>query len=606
MQLSNRFEYMPIRGLQCQMVLVADNASSLPAVTRQAARQQFRVLCRICVLAIVACQLWVGRYVFDADGTAYVDVARAWLRGDWVHALNPYWSPLYIWLLSAAFAIFHPSAHWELPLIHAVNFIEFIAAFAAWEWLTVEWERWQGPPVYPTLADVTGYCVVLWAGLRLTDLWVFNNADTLVMALLIAATAILIRVRRGVSASRDFLLLGMVLGTGFLAKTAFATVIPVFIVVLAVLLRRWFDRRVLITALMACAVAVPFIAAISITNGRFTIGDSGRLNYSWHVTGMSVEGYKENAYSPGSEIQHPIPVLMQHPRVLSFDQHVIGTYPIHSDVSWWCAGYPVRFDKARQLMILWSDVLFSIYAFRCPAIFLLLLGLAYDASGAAKRFAQAWFIWAPALYFAAIYCPVYSDYRYLAGSYAPIGFALIAAVWQVRMPPHIARISTWAIPVLTAVFLMGGTFRHLLPQIIGDVAGKRAPLSYENVQVAETMLREGLQPGDRVAYIGFELGAVHVGLERAHIVAVVPERVTHDDRLKGRPYVFTFPKPDEFWRSSPETKQRVFDAFRSVSAKWVFADTVPKWADVSGWQVAGKSHEIRDGDRPYTYFRKLQ
>jgi 4-amino-4-deoxy-L-arabinose transferase-like glycosyltransferase len=589
---------------------VTDHVDSPLLTSQEIARERLRRWCRACVLAIVACQLWVGRYVIDADGTAYVDVARAWLRGDWVHALNPYWSPLYIWLLTAALGIFHPSMHWELPLIHAVNFIEFIAAFAAWEWLTSEWERWQGRPASPMLADVTGYCVVLWAGLRLTDLWWFNNADTLVMALLLAATAILIRVRRGVSTNRDFLLLGVMLGTGFLAKTAFLAVIPAFLVVLALLLRSWpqswIDQRVLATALMACAIAAPFVAAISIANHRFTVGDSGRLNYSWHVTGMSVEGYKENAYWPGPESPHPIRVLMQHPRVLSFDQHVVGTYPIHADISWWCEGYPVRFDKARQLMILWSDILFSIYAFRCPALFLLLLGLVYGASEVAKRLAQTWFIWAPALFFALTYCFVYSDYRYLAGSYALIGFALIAAVWHVAVPPLAARISILAIPVLTCVLLMGGSFRHMLPQLILDTAGRRAPWAYLDVEVAETMRRQGLQPGDRVAYIGFELGAAHVGVERAHIVAVIPERVTHDDKIWGRPYVFTFPKQDEFWRSSEQTKQQVFEVFRSVGAKWVFADTVPKWADVTGWQVAGGSPGIREIDRPYTYFRKLQ
>src|SRR4051794_21923589 len=64
---------------------------------------RLRVVCRFCVLALVACQLWVGRYVIDADGTTYVVVARTWLRGDWLHALN---------------------------------FLQFLAAFAAWEWLT--------------------------------------------------------------------------------------------------------------------------------------------------------------------------------------------------------------------------------------------------------------------------------------------------------------------------------------------------------------------------------------------------------------------------------------------------------------------------------------
>ena len=166
-----------------------------------------------------------------------------------------------------------------------VNFLQFLAAFAAWEWLTAEWERWQGPPARPLLVDVTGYSVLLWAGLRLTDLWWFTNADTLVMALLIAATAILVRVRRGVARNRDFILLGVVLGAGFLAKTAFSTVIPVFLVVLALLLRSWLNRRILIVVLVTCAIVCPFIAAISIANGRFTMGDSGRLQRKCPLAG---------------------------------------------------------------------------------------------------------------------------------------------------------------------------------------------------------------------------------------------------------------------------------------------------------------------------------
>ena len=46
-------------------------------------------------------------------------------------------------------------------------------------------------------------------------------------------------------------------------------------------------------------------------------------------------------------------------------------------------------------MIFWSNIKFSIYAFRCPALLLLSLALVYDASGAAKRFARAWFVWFP-------------------------------------------------------------------------------------------------------------------------------------------------------------------------------------------------------------------
>ncbi|MDQ6677274.1 MAG: hypothetical protein M3Z09_08255, partial [Acidobacteriota bacterium] len=126
-----------------------------------------------------------------------------------------------------------------------------------------------------------------------------------------------------------------------------------------------------------------------------------------------------------------------------------------------------------------------------------------------------------------------------------------------------------------------------------------------NADVAENMKHHGLQPGDRVAIIGSSIAAAHVGLERAHIVAVVPERISHDDTRRGRPLEFSFPKPDNFWRSSPQAQQRVFEAFRSVGAKWVFADCVPEWADRTGWELAGGGHKFRIGDLPFIYYKKL-
>src|SRR5579884_4163927 len=224
--------------------------------------------------------------------------------------------------------------YWELPTLHIASFISFCLALAAWEWLVAEWEHWQGPSANPVLTDVTGYCVILWAGLRMPELGWLQNGDCLVLALMLAATAVMVRARRGAATNRDFVVLGLLLGTGYLAKTAFTTVIPVFLVVLALLLRKWFDRRIALTAAVACAVIAPFAAALSLAHGRFTLGDSGKINYSWQVTGISVEGYKENAYWPGPEIKHPIHVLLNDPRVLSYEQHLVGTLPVHSEVAW--------------------------------------------------------------------------------------------------------------------------------------------------------------------------------------------------------------------------------------------------------------------------------
>jgi hypothetical protein len=588
---------------------VVQSENPVAAPTSDRTRQKLRVWCRVVLLVLVACELWTERYITWSDGTAYIDVARAWLRGDWAHALNAYWSPLYIWLIAGVFGIFSPSAHWELPLLHAMDFVGFIVALCAWEWLTWEWEQWQGPSSHPILTDIVGYCVILWAGLHLAELGWFNNADIVVLALMIGATAILVRIGRNGSAPEDFVLLGLILGLGFLAKTAFITLIPLFLLAAAILLRKWADRRLLVTALTACALIAPFVAALSISQGRFTMGDSGRVNYSWQVTGMSVEGYKESAYWPGPEARHPIHVLLKDPRVISFEQHLVGTLPVHADPSWWCEGYPVRFNKTRQLMILRSNIVFCIFMFRCPALLLILICLPFAASDMARRFIRAWFLWVPALFLAFTYCFVFEDLRYLAGSYALIGFALIAAAWRVNLPRLLVVASTWFIPVVTLGLLMGGGFRNIPPQMAAEISGRKLPWGYTNVQVAETLHRSGLTPGDRVAYIGLSINAAHVGLERAQVVAMIPEYITHDNGAWGRPVLIRFPKPHDFWARSREDQDRVFEAFRSVGAKWVFADTVPEWADTSGWQPAAKMddlyHWARPDDRPYVYFRKL-
>jgi len=62
---------------------VANQVNTPLAMKRSTVHGRLRAFCRFVVLVLVACQLWTGRYVIDTDGTAYVDVARAYLQLDW-------------------------------------------------------------------------------------------------------------------------------------------------------------------------------------------------------------------------------------------------------------------------------------------------------------------------------------------------------------------------------------------------------------------------------------------------------------------------------------------------------------------------------------------
>ena len=52
-----------------------------------------RVLCWLVALSLGALQAWALRFPIGEDGVSYLDIADAYLRGDWHNAFSAYWSP---------------------------------------------------------------------------------------------------------------------------------------------------------------------------------------------------------------------------------------------------------------------------------------------------------------------------------------------------------------------------------------------------------------------------------------------------------------------------------------------------------------------------------
>ena len=82
-------------------------------------------------LAIGAAQAWATRFATNPDGISYLDIGDAYWRGDWHHPINAYWSPLYSWILGFFFKVLRPSAYWEYPVVHLVNFLIYVAALSS-------------------------------------------------------------------------------------------------------------------------------------------------------------------------------------------------------------------------------------------------------------------------------------------------------------------------------------------------------------------------------------------------------------------------------------------------------------------------------------------
>ncbi len=573
----------------------------LRAPTRLSARTVLNVF----ALLLAFSQMWVSRGLVDADGISYSDIAKAYVRGDWHNALSSYWSPLYSWLLAVGYLIFKPGIRWETLVPHVINFLAFAGALFAWNWLFREWERWQGPPRYRLLVDVAGFSVITWAGLHLVTIS-FTSPDMEVLALTIAIAALLVRVRRGAAGTVDFVFLGLALAAGFLAKAAYEALIPIILIEAAVLLGTIRSRRLYLAPAIALLIPLPFIIALSVSKGHFVISDTGKLNYSAQVTGMSIEGYKENAYWPGNRARHPISRLLDFPRVTGFESHLVGTTPVHFDPAWWWEGFPVQVNWARQLMILRSNILFCVSRFvLCPALlFLIACALWGDRSRMLRVFRESWFVWLPALAALGLYCLVYTLNRYLAGAFTLIAFCLIAAGWRVRLPRLVA--GGTAVLILLACFVRTDEFVHTPRAFIRDITGKGNPGEINDIKTAENLQRAGLVSGDRVALIGNSIAVAWLSLLGGTTVADVPETIRFNDHRFGRTQTATHEKSDAYWRSDAATKQRVLDAFRSVGAKWVVACNVPKWANTAGWQVAGRSDPVEpEKERPEIFYRRL-
>src|SRR5271165_7685626 len=79
-------------------------------------------------------QAWANRFYMGNDGVPYLDMADAYLRGDWHTAVNGYWNPLYGWLIGLDFMIFRPSPCWEYPAVQLLNFGIYALTVASFEY----------------------------------------------------------------------------------------------------------------------------------------------------------------------------------------------------------------------------------------------------------------------------------------------------------------------------------------------------------------------------------------------------------------------------------------------------------------------------------------
>jgi len=524
---------------------------------------------------------WADHHdLMNADAMSYIDIAEAYLRKDWPEAINTYWSPLYSWLIALGFRLLKPSPYWKFAVVHIVNFGIYLFALGCFCSLMRELvKRQRHEPRLATLPDWAlislGYSLFIWSSLFLITVHL-ESPDMLVAAFVYLATAILLRIRRQPSSWWTFMLLGIVLGFGFLAKSVMLLLTPVFLIA-AVLcvgnLRRGLPRVVIAVALFI-VVAGPFILAMSDQKGALTTGRSGRLNYLWAINGVS------NTHWQGEEPrfgipEHPTRKIFDNPPAFEFARPITGSYPLWYDPTYWYEGSVSHFDWRQQISVFIGGIKSYYELFQSRGLqFGLFVGLValYTLGGRGRLIVydliDRWMLIVFACAGLGLYALVNVQGRYVASFIVLLWLALFSSV-QMSRAPNTERfirsiILVLAIPiVITTVSSSTREAGLTLRQLVRG----EDPAAHEQWQVAEGLRERGIGLGYKVAFIGDSFRAFWANLLGARVTA----EVRRDKVL-------------DFWQADPQVRASLINAFAMADVEAVVAEKPPRGVDLTGWQ----------------------
>lgn len=533
-------------------------------------------------LALGLLHAWLGRYAMNVDGMSYLDVGDSFFRRDWANAVNAWWSPLYPWTLGIVLGLTKPSARWEFPLVHLVNFGVFVVALFAFRFLLHTLLAFGGErasnatpndgQALPEWALVLlAYPIFWWTALEGETLYQVSP-DLAVMGYVCLATGMLMHLRRD-GALWKFAAFGLVLGIGYWTKTV---LFPLGFVTLAAayLWRRsspgWGRGMVVAGLIFLCASAL-LIFFLSHQKGRFTFGDSGKGTYAMAVSPRTSPRNWQGEIPGGGTPIHPTRQLLRHPPLFEFDGPVVGTYPPWTDPSYWNEGLQSHFNLEAQMETLASTapsearLLLRVRPELVTAVIVLALLSGSLWLGGLR---ELWPLLAMSVAGMGIYLPILEVDRYLGGSVLVLFLTLIAAV---RLRPEVQKSGAY---VAVAVFIVMalGTADYTVRVAMNHMAipGTGPNSKWQDVVAAEQLRRMGAQPGDKVAVITDGSGAFWARLGKLRVVAEIM------DTNNGS---------KEFWEAPEEVRQQVYDIFARTRAKLVVTECPPcPPITPSGWQ----------------------
>lgn len=542
-------------------------------------------------------EAWSQRQFINEDGISYLDMSDALLRHNWHLLINPIWSPLYPFLIGIVTWLTHPSAHWEVPLVHVLNFVIFLGALASFEFLLrqvisiLRRENGRGDadsaaPLPIWIWQLLGYSLFAWSTFGM--LWAprMVTPDLCVAMFVYLDAALLLSLRGSTNKLRTCLLLGLALGLGYLAKAILFPLAFVFMVLAFFVIGDW--RKAVLPLSMAfllfCAVAAPLFISMSRRVGHPSYSEVGNLNYAWHVNHVNGGKLALGPFFPSASgappyLKHPLTLLYRHPDVFGFTEPLSLSYPPRVDMEYWGAGTKVVFNLRNQLRAISENLTLLFADFHIVPMSGLIVGafifliVSPNASRRFKNTLRGWPLLVPGVAGLCMYLLVSVEPRYVGPFHVLLLLGLFPGILLENPKDAVKRVVVSTMVIATSLMVLTALF--VFYHLAGFPRGAPGEMLGVFLQVGESLNRAGVGPGEDVAIIGDGSdGCRWARMARVRIVAQILREDTGD-----------------FWRvSDPRVKAEVYDAFARAGAKAVVAEEMPPPSGFADWQRLGDTH----------------
>ncbi len=444
-------------------------------------------------LAIAATQLLlIGNNLTYPDGIAYLDVGEMYFFGGSHHPINAYWSFLYSFILGFIQKWARPPIDFEFWTISAFNFFTLVMTAIVFVFLMrvlIQWWRGLFPATekFCFYTKLFGYFLFAWTTFKATPVDL-PTPDLLVSFFVYLAVLLLLWIASGRKSIFWPILLGIVLGFGFLTKPIMLFITAAFTIIF--LLDRQFSFfkrviRVAILLLVFSSVLFPYVYSISKQSGKFSMGTTGAANYAWFVGGA-----------------HKIPII--HEKLLSKPCNVFEfqvpptvkrrvTFPWHYDPSW--QNPTVTFNLRKQLGALARNCQFlSSYFFFPYSLPILSLVFFVPAGFLVKRLRSVLPIFLLSAAGTLPYLFLLVEGRYMAPFAALfyIGIFLLLAQMDTASQKKAFLAAMAVFIFLTTASLSKNWVKLFLPRADQQL----------QTDTAKKIQEMGIEPGSKVAYCG--------------------------------------------------------------------------------------------------------